>query len=235
MEKQTPQNIINFIINDIFGFQNAFSLEEIQERFCKNIPLPQSVKCAMTGVDTWILPLETSPVINTDAVRKMKGIDDWMKPTKPINSIEDILNSWKDINYQKGEKLTNSVNVSASDSITSSSNVFYSSLIGNSKNIIFGYNNFNSTYLLASRGNNSCTSGFRMLESIYCSSGFEVNYSNKVSKGFFINNCFDLYECMFCFNITSKKYCIANMQFEPEEYLRIKAIVIDWIIKTYGK
>jgi hypothetical protein len=235
MEKQTPQTIINFILNDIFGLQNPMSLEEVYSRFTQNIPLPQTVKCAITGVDTWILPLETSPVVNQEAVRKQKGIEDWMKPTKPLNTIDEILAAWKEVHYQAGEKIYESVNVEKSDSVTASSNIFYSSLIGNSQNIVFGYSNFNSNYLLASRSNNSCSSGLRMLESAYCSSGFEVNFSKKVSKGFFINDCFDLYECMFCFGIYSKKYCIANMQYETQEYMRIKAIVVNWILESYGK
>jgi len=140
MDKQTPQTIINYIFNDIFGVQNGFTLEEVQARLCKNIPLPQNVKCALTGSETWILPLETSPVINPSAVRMLKGVEDWLRPTKPINTIEDLLMSWKEINYQAGEKVTDSVNVEKSDSITSCSNVFYSSLIGNSKNIVFAYN-----------------------------------------------------------------------------------------------
>lgn len=37
--------------------------------------------------------------------------------------------------------------------------------------------------------------------------------------------------CMFCSHIANKRYCIANMQFEKEEYFAIKKQVVDWIVK----
>ena len=85
--------------------------------------------------------------------------------------------------------------------------------------------------MLASRDNSSCTLGIRVKEGIFCSSSFEVSWSNKISKSMFVHDSFDLYECLFCSHLRSKKYCIANMQFEKEEYDKTKKMVIDWILK----
>ncbi len=234
MEDNSPVAIVNYIFNDVFGVDNPFSLEEVMERFCDNIPLPRQVKCAKTGVDTWVSPLEIGKAVNKEAARAKLGIEDWSRPKQSIKSMDELLALWDEVNFQSGEKYQNSTNVEKSDSIMASANVYYSSLIGNSKNICFSYNDFNCTYLLASRGNNSCTLGVRMMESAYCSSGFAVNFSSKVSRSLFVNDCFDLYECMFCYNIASKRYCIANMQFEKDEYFQIKKMVIEWVLKNYG-
>jgi hypothetical protein len=233
-DKQIKQDL-NYIFQDIFGVDNQFSEEELISKFGKNIPLPKKVKCAVSGRDTWIDPFVTFPVISQETQAERSKKDEWIVPKKPINSIDDILKYYKEINYMTGDKARNSKAVSSSDQIMESSNIYYSALIGSSKNLYYSYNNFNCNYLLTSRGNNSCTLGVRFFESIYCSSGFEVHYSNKVSRGYFISNCFDLFECMFCFNMASKKYCIANMQFEKDEYLRIKKMVIEWILKSFGK
>ena len=65
-----------------------------------------------------------------------------------------------------------------------------------------------------------------------CSNSYNVICSNKVNNSLFIQDCFDLYECMFCSHIASKRYCIANMQFEEQEYFAIKKVIIDWILNS---
>jgi hypothetical protein len=232
-DKNILENI-NFIFKDIFGRDNPFSIEHLIQRFCTNVPLPQNVKCAMTGADTWIIPLEHQKIVDLDAVRAKKGIEDWAKPKKPITSMNDIFTYWNEINYQAGNKITASTDVSKSDCIMNSSNIYMSSLVGNSKHIYLGYNNWNCAHMLACRGNNSCSLGMRIMESQYCSSSFEVDYSNKVSRSMFISDGFDLYECLFCFNLSSKQYYICNMPFEQAEYMKIKAMVIDWVINSFG-
>lgn len=235
METNSPSQAINYIFRDVFELDNPFSLEDLMERFCESVPLPRQMKCSLSGAETWLSPLELSPPVNPDACRKDLGIEEWLKPKKPIRNMDELLAAWKEVDFQSGDKIRNSVNVEKSDSVMGSSNVFYSSLIGDSKNIYFSYNNFNCTHLVASRGNYSCSLGIRMMESIYCSSGFAVSFSNKVAKSIFVNDSFDCFECMFCYNLASKRYCIANMQFEVEEYMKIKSMVVKWILENFGK
>lgn len=166
----------------------------------------------------------------------MKAFEIFLQRNKVTpSSIPDILAAWKEINYITGEKYINSKDVSKSDSIYNSANVFKSMSIFDSKNIILSYKIFDCNYMLASRDNSSCTLGIRMKESIFCSSSFEISWSNKVSKSMYIHNGFDLYECLFCSHIRSRKYCIANMQFEREEYFKLKEIVVGWILSSDSK
>lgn len=129
------------------------------------------------------------------------------------------------------KKAKYSKEVAESDGIYNSAAVFQSVSVFDSKNIVYSYKIFDCNYMLASRDNSACTLGVRIKESVYCSSCFEVSWSNKVSRSMFIHDSFDLYECLFCSHLRSKKYCVANMQFEKEEYFRIKKLAIDWVLK----
>lgn len=233
MDINKIKEIIDYIFNDIFSCNNPLSLEETKGLFANDILLPEVTTCALSGKDTWILKYENETlekIASQESIADEFNKHEWMKSRVPINSIEEILKYWREIDYKIAEKVIYSENVLNSDSIFNSSHIYNSVSIFDSKNIIYSYKISNSNYLLCSRDSDSCTLGFRFKENLFCSSGFEVSYSNKVAKSMFIHDCYDLYECLFCSHIRSKKYCIANMQFEKEEYFRIKKLVIEWLI-----
>lgn len=231
MFSQNAKQLADYIFKDVFGLENQYSLQELQKKFAIDIPSAQKVTCALSKKDTWSFSSKENKVASQSAIENQFKIDEWMKKKKALNSIEDILKAWEDVNYLTGEKYINSKDVAESDGIYNSASVYHSVSIFDSKNIIFSYKIFDSNYMLASRDNSSCTLGIRMKESIFCSSGFEISWSNKVSKSMYIHDGFDLYECLFCSHLRSKKYCIANIQFEKEEYFKLKKLVIDWILK----
>lgn len=231
MEQHIAKQIADYIFKDAFGVENKYTLQELQKKFAIDIPSVQKVKCVLSKKDTWTISSKEEKIASQQAIADQFKKDEWMKKKKPLNSIEDILKSWEEINYLTGEKYINSKDVAESDGIYNSVSVYHSVSIFDSKNIIFSYKIFDCNYMLASRDNSSCTLGVRVKESIFCSSGFEISWSNKVSKSMFIHDGYDLYECLFCSHLRSKKYCIANMQFEKEEYFRVKKMVMDWILK----
>lgn len=224
------KQITDYIFKDVFQIDNPFSLEELQKKFAIDIPKASKAKCAISGRDTWAFASLKDKIASQAAIEERFSKDEWMQKNKSIKSIKDILKAWDEINYQTGEKYINSSDVLASDGIYNSDNVYQSVSIFDSKNIIFSYKLFDSNYMLASRDNSSCTLGIRVKESIYCSSNFEVSWSNKVAKSMFIHDGYDLYECLFCSHIRSKKYCIANIQFSKEEYFKLKKEVVEWIL-----
>ena len=234
MTNEQAQQTANGIFKDIFGVDNPLLLEQMRSLLTEGIPLPVATKCALSGKDIFVYdPQPQHQIISEEAYLAQMKVDGWMKETTPMSSIDDVLGAFKSVAYMTAEKAPNSQQIAQSDSITASSSVFGSALIGNSKQIIFSQNNFFSNYLLACRGNSSCNFGIRTFDSLYCSSSFEVRWSNKVAKSFFINDASDLFECMFCYGIRSKKYCIANRQYSQEDYMKVKALVVEWILKTY--
>lgn len=229
MDNTKVKQIADNIFKDVFESDNPFSLEELQKKFAIDIPNIKKNLCSLSGQETWSLS-NNSRIASQSAIEEKFKEDEWMKPPQKINSLEDIFHAWTKINYEVGDKYIDSTNITASNNIFNSDSVYQSASIFNSKNIIFGYNQVNCDSMLASRDNESCTMGVRIKESSLCSSSFEISWSQRISKSMFIHDGVDLYECMFCSHIRSKKYCIANMQFEKEEYFRLKKLVIEWIL-----
>lgn len=232
----SAKKIIDQIFKDLFGVECPVSYDQIKNKLAKNIALPEKTTCDITKAETWIYDRQPGQkIISQEAFADIAKKNDGMRPKQPLNNIDDVLKAWQDTNFMTAEKAINSSDVYASDSINSSSQVYESTLIISSKNIVLSHNVLFSNYLLASRGDNSCNFGIGLYDSLYCSSSYEVRWSNKVSKSMFINDCLDMYECMFCSNLRSKKYCIGNMQYEKEEYFQVKKIVIDWILDSLKK
>ncbi|MCA9342362.1 hypothetical protein KC945_03075, partial [Candidatus Saccharibacteria bacterium] len=61
---------------------------------------------------------------------------------------------------------------------------------------------------------------------------FNVIWSNKIKNSFFIQDCFNLEDSIFCNQIANKRFCIANIQLEEDEYRRLKDKVIRWILQS---
>ena len=231
MDSQSAQKIADYIFEDVFGIKNSYSLDELKKKFAIDIPSAQKVKCSISNVDTWTVS-PNEKIATQKAIEERFKKDEWIVKKEDFKLIKDILRAWEKINYLTSEKYINSVDVAQSDGIYNSASVYHSVSIFDSKNIIFSYKIFDCNYMLASRDNSSSTLGIRMKENIFCSSGFEISWSNKVSKSMYVHDSYDLYECLFCSHLRSKKYCVANMQFEKSEYHRIKKMVIEWILKN---
>jgi hypothetical protein len=234
MTNDEAKKLADAIMRDVFGREQPFSLEQLETLLTKGIQLPIKTTCVMTGQEAYIHdPQPGTKVISEAAFMNRAKTDDWMQPVRDLSNITDVLRAADEGKYMTAGKAPNSQNVAKSDSVIASSGVYFSSLIGNSKNVLLSHDCFFSNYSLACRGNSSCNFCVRTFDSTYCSSSFEVRWSNKVSKSMFINDCLDLYECLFCYGIRSKKYCVANVQLSQEEYQRVKGIVVDWIFSTY--
>lgn len=231
MNMNVAQQTADYIMKDIFGVDRPFPLPHIIERFAFDIPSVQPVRCALSGEEIWTFFPTGEKIASQKAIADRFKKDEWMREKKSLTYIQDVLRSWNEINYLTGEKYIHSRDVSESDGIYNSSGVHRSVSVFDSKHIVASYKLFDSQYMLASRDCSSCNVGIRMKESIFCSSGFEISWSHKVSRSMYIHDCFDVYECLFCSHLRSKKYCIANMQYGKEEYVNVKKLVIDWILR----
>jgi hypothetical protein len=58
---------------------------------------------------------------------------------------------------------------------------------------------------------------------------FEVDTSTRCTDSFFSHNCEGLAEAMFCWNAKGKRYAIGNSQLPPEQYRKIKDMIIEQI------
>ncbi len=64
---------------------------------------------------------------------------------------------------------------------------------------------------------------------------FEVSDSFSSSDCYFCHNVENCQECMFCFNMKSKRYAIGNVEYPKEDYLRIKKLVLHGLVDKLEK
>jgi len=227
MKNELASNIVSKIFANVFNVENPFSIDEILERFAFDLKLPQKVVDSVTGEATWATSINPSKFIS---VKSSMKIDNWMQEKSDIKGIDDIINLWQKINYTTTERNYNCENVIESDTVYESENVVRSCNCFGCKNIIFTDGCHHGEYLLASQRSGECSYSIRVDDSNSCTNSYNVICSGKISNSFFIQDCNTLHECMFCAHISNKKFCIANMQFEEEEYYKIKKEVVKWII-----
>lgn len=232
MDVTKAKETLDKVIGAVFGYQNPLTLEQAMQKFAFDLNLPQQVYDSSTGQSTWASSANPPRFISLDNMRARNAETEWMLSKRQLGSIEDILGAWAETNYTTTERQIESSNVAESDSVNGSEYVYRSSFIRRSKYILFSRACADSEYLVA--GSESQTSSFsiRVEDSQLVSNSFNVIWSAKVANSFFVQDCCDIMDCMFCSHIAGKRYCIANMQFEKEEYERLKLEVIRWIFSS---
>lgn len=232
MSEKEALIVIGKILNRIFQVENPFSLDEVLSKFAFDIKLPKQVYDAITNETTWADSIHSGKYITLNNMEKIDREKGWMLEKREVHNLDDIIKIWSEVNLMTTERVYDSINVSCSDTIYASENIYHSTDSSESKNLVFCDSCHHSEFLLASQ--RTVTSNFciRCDDSKNCSNSYSVICSNKIVNSFFIQDSFDLYECMFCSHIAGKKYCIANMQFEKEEYFAIKKVVVEWILSS---
>ena len=230
MDEKQAKEIADKIIGQVFGFQNPLSLEQIMQKFAFDVRLPQMVYDSETNEPTWAQSTTPAKFMTLDNVwGKPDGF--WDRPTRPVERIEDILEAWKQVNFTTTEKQIDSINVGHSDNVYFSENIYHSQDITHSKNVLFSDSVHNgSEFIIAGQRSQSSTFSIRVEDSKETTNSFAISWSGGISNSFFIHDSKDLQDCMFCSHLTSKRFCIANMQYSEEDYKRIKDMVIRWIL-----
>lgn len=232
MNDKKALEIVNKIFKSVFDRENECTLDELLEKFAFDIKLPKSVRDSTTNEETWADSINSGKFITNENMEKKDRETGWMLEKKDISDLQELIDIWNSINLTTTERVYDSINVIKSDTIYRCENVYRSTDCSDSKNMIFCDSCGNSEFLLASQRSGTCNFCIRCDDSKDCSNSYNVVCSNKVSNSLFIQDCFNLHECMFCSHIASKRFCIANMQFEEEEYYEIKKLIIEWIMSS---
>ena len=232
MSREDTLVIINKIFKAVFLVDNKGSLDDIYKKYAFDIKLPRKVYDSITHEETYTDFDNATKFITKDNMENLDSSKGFMMEKRYFNSLEELINTWEEINTITTERCYNSTYVSKSDTIYDSSYVYNSTNCSNCKNIVFCDGCARSEYLLASQRSGNCTFSIRVDDSNNCSNSYSVICSNKISNSLFIQDCFNLDECMFCSHIANKKYCICNMQYEKETYFSLKKIIIEWIVNS---
>lgn len=233
-EKQCKQ-ILDEIFMEIFEEKCLLTIEQVLSEFAFDIKLPNKVIDAVDGKETWASSINSNKYISQKNMEKYDNYKGWMRPKKEIKSLDEILKIWNNINYTTTERYYDSINISKSDTIYSCENVYRSQDCRLCKNIIFTDSCANSEYIIACQRSSNLSNCIRVDDSNNCSNSYSVVCSAKISNSYFIQDSNSLHECMFCSHISNRRYCIANMQFDREEYMHIKSVIIKWIVSQFMK
>ena len=228
MNAEIAKETIDKTFMSVFGSKNPYSLEEVQERFAFDIKLPAKVQDSTTGEDTWTDSLGKMRFITNANVEKK---DDWMLPKRQITSIEDIIATWKEVNLLTTERNYFTTDAVECDTVYKTERAFRSVNCGTSKDIVFCDGVHDSEFMIASQRSANCSFCIKVDDSVDCNNCYSVIGSGQCNSSMIIQDCANLFECIFCAHISDMRYCIANMQFEKEEYFTLKTEIIKWIFK----
>lgn len=229
MDDQIAKALLDKIVGQVFGYQNPFSLDQFAAKFAFDVRLPQQVYDTTTNEPTWASSVNPAKFIKQETSRNLPE-DYYVKPKRPINSIQDILTYWSETNDMTTERMIDSINVAKSDDVRFSENVYRSQNIESSKNIMFTDGSIGAEFLAASQRSQYSNFCIRLEDSNSCSNSFGVTWSNKISNSMFIQDCANMQDSMFCSHMNSKRFFIANMQYEEAEYYKIRDMVVRWVL-----
>ena len=230
--EEVALDIIRKVFLSVFSSEVGDTLDEIFEKYAFDKKLPYKVFDSTTGEVTWADSIHNDKYITNHNMEVKDDVEGWMLPKRSVDSLDDVIRIWNTINFTTTERNYDSSEVFCSDTIYRCQRVFRSSNCSDSSHLVFCDSCGASEFLVASSRSGNCNFCIRVDDSKNCSNSYQVVCSNKISHSFFIQDCFDLYECMFCSHISSKRFCIANMQFSEKEYYEIKKVVIDWIMNS---
>lgn len=230
MNANEAKQILDKIIGQVCGYQNPLSLEQFMQKFAFDVRLPQMVYDSTDNTPTWASSTNPTKFIKKSTAMAKYEANDGYREKVPINNLQELLAQWSEINFTTTEREIESINVGESDNVLRSENVYRSQDIRRSKNVLFSDGVEDSEFIAAgqrSGGNAFC---IRIEDSGECSNSFGVSWSSKIVNSFFIHDCYDMTDSMFCTNMRGRQYCIANMQFEKEEYEKLRQQVVQWIL-----
>jgi hypothetical protein len=223
------QEILDKVIGQITGYKNPFTVEQFMQKYAFDVRMPVQVHDSTTGEATWAQSANPTKFITMETAFKgnpLTGKEDWLLEKQPITSMADVLETWQRTNFTTTQRKLDSLEVYESDNVYESENVHRSLDIHNSKNILFCDTIVNGCeYVVASQRSQASNYCARLEDSKNCSQSFNVSWSGKIVNSAFIHDSFDLYECLFCSHLNSKRYCVA-------EYFEIKKMVMEWLLTS---
>lgn len=237
MTDQEAQNILDTIIAQVFGYKNPYTLEQFRQKFCFDINLPQPVYDSMDGSIGWAQSTNPTKYISMENARNleiggMSAATDFLRTPRPLESIEDILAAWGEINYTTTSRVSDSINVARSDNVGHSENVYHSTDVRHSKNILFTDGIGSSEFTAACQRSGDLSFCIRVDDSGDCTNCFSVAWCGNLTNCMFMHDASDMQDSLFCTNIKGKRFCVANMQYTEEEYRKIRDIVARWVLTS---
>ncbi|MFH1448595.1 MAG: hypothetical protein ABIG39_07065, partial [Candidatus Micrarchaeota archaeon] len=166
--------------------------------------------------------LDGSVYVSQDEIGSLK-----FNPLK-INEIKDI-DSLLEAAGERAVYCGNKVfgknsSVNEADNCADCIEVFSSHDVTNTKYAAFCSVGRNSDSIYGVSGFNTCSHSIRCVQCFIIGSirSFECHCSTGIRDSYYSLNCSNSANCMFCFNLRSKNYCIGNLHLSKDRYGEIK-------------
>lgn len=224
------QELYEVIWKQVFPEITVMDPEKFKDQFTRDILLPKEFKCELSGVPVWSSPeYGYRRFISQEERLKRNEKDNFMEVKEPIGSLNEAIEKVKGVALFRGNWDLNSNIVEESDDIYSSNLIYNSTHLYNCQKTLWSHNVVQSEYVAACKGSKNTTFSIRAIDSGNVANSFDVSFCSNTSNSYFCHDCFDIRDCMFCFHIASKRFCIANRQYEEVEYNEMKKkILVDY-------
>ncbi|MBU0532342.1 hypothetical protein KKB44_02505 [Candidatus Micrarchaeota archaeon] len=219
-------------------------LEEYGEWLGKRVPLPKKTTSAITGKEVWVPPSfiymgKSFNLENVISLDEMKKIEE--SPYKADDladaSIKQVLKLLNPVRYHCGNfRYRTSENIQKSSGAGDGRNIWYC------EDVYLGVKNIAyANYALFCQNGFGCHGIIRSSFVIHAYNSsqvtrcFEVDGCSNSSGLLFCHNCENVHDSMFCFNAKNLQHAIGNVPFSPEQYKKIKSMILAQIIEELEK
>lgn len=239
MDKKQVLGNINQIFKAIFGVEGNFADPDIFKKvYAADLSaLPHQSICDDNKEPTTVRASDSGfKALSSSAIDERFMKDQFIEPTHKISDLDDLFTAFDKISTRRGDANINSNYVTDSTNVHNSSFVFGSQGVSQSQHVYYSYGIEESEFVAASSDVFNSQYCIRATGVNNCRLSFAIDFSSKIDNSFFIHNGLNLTDCMFSHHIVERQYCIANMQYEPDEYIKIKQLVFNnWpaIVKKY--
>jgi hypothetical protein len=228
MNREAAQKLLDEIIEAVFGYENPLDLDAAEAKFTTGLRLPQLVNDSTTGQPTWAMDKEYDHFITLENA----NVKDWSTSERDLRDLNDAMAAWSKINHITTERQLNSRGIFESDSVFDCENIYHSCSLRDCKNVLFSENSSDCDHLLAGLRATNCNTCVRVEDSDQCEDSYGVIWSANIKRSLFIQDCKDLEDCMLCSHISSKRFCVANVQLDEARYNQLRDEVAAWILTS---
>ena len=144
-----------------------------------------------------------------------------------VKDIDSLMAAVSELMVYSGNKvLGNSQEVQLSDNVFDSMGVLHSSMVTKGRYIAHSYMMRESEFAFGSTDSGNCSNIIRCFNNYELKRCFECCYT-LTADSYFCFNVIDCADCMFTFNVRSKRNMIGNIQLEKARYLELKKKLVD--------
>lgn len=219
------------------------SLEEYCEWVGEKVPLPRKTISSISGKEVWVPPPETylgvnfenSRIVAHDEIGKIKTR--YTKEDIKGISLRNIEKIMRPVVYYLGDfRLGKHSGFEKTSAGGNGENVYYSEDIYHKvKNIAFCHYTAFSEYMFGCYNVPSSSFCVHCYHSTKLSRCFELDGCTSCRDCMFCHNCEGLKDCIMCFNAKNLRYAVGNIEIGKQEYLRIRKILTDYIVRSLNK